>query len=270
MDSKRFTKALKSVRAYAPTTGIEAVYASYGARNRPVKRFKGAVLYSGISVLAILVVVVALIPRPAKAVTLDDVRSALGQARYIRSETSLVSFNGERETLIWIHLQGDGKSRTKTLTLAGEDTLLRETGFDGVHSWAINYKERKAWFKKPDYGPNQQEGKRTLVDRLLDAENRSSSSPFGVQWGTVERREDESAIYFSFVIRHRSDEGGRLRNEIKIDRETMLPTEERQFNPNSTGGWHLSSITRYEYPKYIDASVFDFDIPEGFEILTDK
>ncbi|MCH7904256.1 MAG: hypothetical protein IH944_06770 [Armatimonadetes bacterium] len=254
MVDRRFRKALKSVRATAPTTGIETVYARYRVFDRPVKRIKGAALYSALALIPVLVTVATLLlSQPAKAVTLADMADALESENAVHITYRFVDSGIEGDVY-----REEWREGTKYRRWSGLARRIprSDSGFDGRRSWRVDFegKNVEIGIRLPGNQINELETIDDIIKRyrLVSRENPK-----------IERKVVNGMETLVFQA-HLKYDYSPFRIEVTADPETSLPIEQKKFSITSQGKWVLQWIVRFEYPDDIPDEVFEPQVPEGF------
>ena len=261
MGSKRFEKAMRNVRTTAATTGIDVVYARYGASDRPVRRIKGAVLYSGLAAVPVLVAVASLLLlRPAKAVTLEDLISLMEQApaRHAVWKSELNDRKHEewsKGDMTRVHVRYSTDSLYANMSPGNAEI---ERGYDGRRSWVIYHARGYGEVRTGKTGFSDSNMK-TLEDTIADLRKTAHNEPT-VTDGTV-----DGIKRITVSGKGRGGNYDPYRIVIEVDSETR-PVKQKFFKQNEQGSWVLTGTWTIDYPTDMPDSVFEYSPPPGIVI----
>ena len=259
MGTKQYEKALKSVRATAPTMGIETVYARYQAFDRPVRRIKGAVLYSGLALIPVLATIATLLlSRPAEAVTLADMADALSSQNAVHITYRPVNGGVEGDVYREEWRKGTKYRHRYGFVFVRRDPQWWDSGFDGQSTWWVDFQHKSVeiGISLPGYQNRELETIDDIIERYRSA---SRENP------KIERKVVNGLETLIFQA-HRKYDYSPFRVEVTADPETSLPIEEKTFRITSQGKWVLGGIVRFEYPDDIPDEFFEPQVPEGFVV----
>lgn len=267
MGNKRFEKAMKRLRATAPTTGIEAAYENLGARNRPVKRLKGVILYSGLAaaVPALLLCLLFLFPKPAEAVSLQEIADALKGAETVHLERFRVLTGNEAdgESYYESWRQGEkfrirsGFSNLNTTGIEVHVYLPSDSGFDGKRAWRVDHSDKSVVIGTLQWAEKKKpENLDDYIERYISVARENPKISRSVKNGI------ETIVFQA----HSKLDYSPFRYEITVDQETKHILKEKKINLTTQGKWVLRNLVRFSYPKNIDDSFFAPHVPAGYMV----
>ncbi|MCH8978192.1 MAG: hypothetical protein IH945_02985 [Armatimonadetes bacterium] len=258
MAYKRYRKALRSVRATAPTTGIDVVYACYGASNRPVKRIKRAILYSGLAAVPVLVAVASLLLlRPAKAVTLENLISLMedAPAKHAVWKSELNDRKQEewsKGEMTRVHVRYSTDSLYANMSPGNAEF---ERGYDGKRSWVF-YHSRGYGEVRTGKTNFSDSNIQTLEETIAYLRKTAHSEPT-ITDGTI-----DGVKRFTVSGKGRGGNYDPYRVVIEVDSE-MRPVRQEFFKKDERGAWKLTGTWTIDYPDDMPDSVFKFSPPPG-------
>ncbi len=250
MGNSSYKSALRNLRRWRPTKGLETLAGTPRTKKRPIA------LVASTGVGAAIVVAALLVAQPARAVSLTDIAQALQNARALHASHYLVDGGKPGEP----HMQ-EWREGMKYRYRTGLPERIPESdsGSDGKRSWWVAFED-----KCVNVGVSmRQSGGEALetVDKMVE-QFRTSAKAGAVL--TRVRKGEFDVVTFEGKTKY---DGSRFKFEVSAERKSGLPLEQRKYNWSTTGKWILRGLVRYEYPADIPDDVFAPQVPEGFALL---